>query len=112
MMRLTFATRSYSLARWQTARVIQLLQAAHPGLECNEYVIPVNSDDQSEDRLLSGKVQATVHSLKDLPVESTRGITVAAIPERETASDVLVSADGQRLSDLPEGARIGTNSLR
>lgn len=128
-MQLTFATRPSALARWQTARVIQLLQAAHPGLECSERVITTTGDrelDQLfpkngrkglftaelEDALLSGKVQAAVHSLKDLPVQDVTGIVVAAIPEREAVHDVLVSADGATLSSLPEGARIGTSSLR
>jgi len=128
-MQLTFATRPSALARWQTARVIQLLQAAHTGLECTESVITTTGDrvldrplseiggkglftSELEEALLSGKVHAAVHSLKDLPVEDTPGIVVAAIPEREVAYDVLVCAKGQTLSSLPEGARVGTCSLR
>ena len=128
-MKIIFATRPSALARWQTARVIQLLQAEHPGLECNEYVITTTGDrvldrplpeiggkglftSELEDALLSGKVDAAVHSLKDLPVEDTPGIVVAAIPEREAAHDVLVSADGWTISNLPEGARVGTCSTR
>ncbi len=128
-MSLIFATRPSALARWQTAHVIQLLQAAHPGLECNEYVIATKGDRvldrplpeiggkglftrELEDALLSGKVHAAVHSLKDLPVDESPGIVVAAIPERDAAQDVLVTANGQKLSDLPEGARVGTCSLR
>ena len=128
-MQLTFATRPSALARWQTARVIQLLQVAHPGLECTESVITTTGDrvldrplseiggkglftSELEEALLSGKVHAAVHSLKDLPVEATPGIVVAAIPEREVAYDVLVCAEGQTLSSLPEGARVGTCSLR
>jgi hydroxymethylbilane synthase len=128
-MQLTFATRPSALARWQTARVIQLLQNAWSGLECREYVITTTGDrvldrplpeiggkglftSELENALLSGEVDAAVHSLKDLPVEDTPGIVVAAIPEREAAYDVLVSADGWTLSNLPEGARVGTCSLR
>jgi hydroxymethylbilane synthase len=128
-MQLTFATRLSALARWQTAHVIQLLQAAHPGLECKEQVITTTGDQiithplpeiggkglftsELEEALLSGTVHAAVHSLKDLPVEATPGIVVAAIPERDAAQDVLVTADGQKLSDLPKGARVGTSSPR
>jgi hydroxymethylbilane synthase len=130
-MQLTFATRPSALARWQTARVIKLLQAAHPDLECSEYVISTKGDrdleqplpeiggkglftNELEEELLSGKVDAAVHSLKDLPVPAgkTPGIIVAAIPERAAAHDVLVSINGQKLSDLPEGARVGTDSPR
>jgi len=128
-MQLTFATRPSALARWQTKRVIQLLQAAHPDLECSEYVITTTGDrvldrplpeiggkglftSELEDALLSGKVHAAVHSLKDLPVEDMPDIVIAAIPEREAAFDVLVSANGWTISNLPEGSRVGTCSLR
>jgi hydroxymethylbilane synthase len=128
-MRLIFATRPSALARWQTAHVIRLLQAAHPEIECEERVFTTKGDrvldrplpeiggkglftSELENALLSGEVQAAVHSLKDLPVEDTPGIVVAAIPEREAAHDVLVSANGYTLSNLPEGARVGTCSLR
>jgi hydroxymethylbilane synthase len=109
--------------------VIQLLQAEHPGLECSERVITTSGDrildrplpeiggkglftSELEEALLSGKVHAAVHSLKDLPVEATPELVVAAIPEREAAQDVLVTADGRTLSNLQEGARVGTSSLR
>jgi hydroxymethylbilane synthase len=128
-MKIIFATRPSALARWQTAYVIRLLQAAHPGLECDERVFTTQGDrvldrplpeiggkglftSELEHALLNGEVHAAVHSLKDLPVEETPGIVVAAIPKREAAQDVLVSANGYTLSNLPEGARVGTCSLR
>jgi hydroxymethylbilane synthase len=128
-MKIIFATRPSALARWQTAHVIRLLQAAHLGLECSEQVITTKGDrvldkplpeiggkglftSELENALLSGEVDAAVHSLKDLPVGNTAGIVVAAIPERESAFDVLVSANGHILASLPESARVGTCSLR
>lgn len=128
-MQLIFATRRSALARWQTARVIRLLGEAHAGLACQEHIITTTGDRllnrplpeiggkglftaELEDALLSGRVHVAVHSLKDLPVEETPGLVVAAIPEREAAQDVLVTADGQKLSDLPAGARVGTCSVR
>lgn len=128
-MQLTFATRPSALARWQTARVIQLLQVAHPGLECSECVVATTGDSdlarpafdlgvkgplsmELEQALLAGKAHAAVQSFKDLPLENTPGILVAALPEREVAYDVLVSVEGWMLSSLPEGARVGTSSLR
>lgn len=128
-MQLTFATRPSALARRQTARVIQLLQAAHPTLECREQLIATTGDrvldrplpeiggkglftSELEEAMLSGEVHAAVHSLKDLPVEETPGIMVAAIPERELAFDILVCREAQTLSTLPDGARVGTCSLR
>src|ERR1044072_8870828 len=103
-MPLTLAPRPSALARWQTGRVIQLLQAAHPGLECSQFVITTTGDrvldrllpeignkglftSELEEALLSCQVDAAVHSLKDLPVENTPGIVIAAIPEREAAYD-------------------------
>src|SRR5215211_6603846 len=128
-MNLNFATRSSALARWQTAHVIRLLQNTWPTLECSEHIITTTGDrmldrplpeiggkglftSELEDALLSDRVHASVHSLKDLPVQDALGLVVAAIPEREAAQDVLVTADGRILSDLSVGARVGTCSLR
>jgi hydroxymethylbilane synthase len=128
-MKLIFATRPSALARWQTSHIIRLLQEAWPDLGCEEQVMTTKGDQvldrplpeiggkglftqELEEALLSGQVQVAVHSLKDLPVEETPGITVAAIPARGSAFDVLVSAHGQTLADLPKGAQVGTCSLR
>jgi len=128
-MNLIFATRPSALARWQTAHVIRLLQAAHPGLEFSEHIITTKGDrvldrplpeiggkglftEELENALRQGEIDLAVHSLKDLPVEDSPGLVVAAIPEREAAHDVLVAANGYTLADLPEGARVGTCSVR
>jgi len=128
-MTLIFATRPSPLARSQTARVIRLLRAVWPALECQEHIITTKGDrnvdgplpaiggkglftSELEAALLSGQVDAAVHSLKDLPVEETPGVVVAAVPARDSAFDVLVSAKGQTLANLPEAARVGTSSLR
>lgn len=65
-----------------------------------------------EDALLAGTIDIAVHSLKDLPPRLTDGLTLAAIPERASVLDALVTRDGTRLADLPPGARIGTGSER
>jgi len=65
-----------------------------------------------EAELLAGKVQAAVHSLKDLPVEDPPGLAVGAIPRRADVRDVLISKDGLTLDQLPPGALVGTSSLR
>ncbi len=127
-MTLTFATRPSSLARAQTAHVIQLLKGVWPDLECQEHIIPTRGDrtDETmprigeeglftrelEEALLAGEVNVAVHSLKDLPVEETPGIMIAAIPARDSAFDALLSARGQTLLDLPEVARVGISSPR
>jgi hydroxymethylbilane synthase len=65
-----------------------------------------------ESELYQGEVHAAVHSLKDLPVEDPPGLCLGAIPARGEVRDALVSARGFTLGNLPEGARVGTSSLR
>jgi hydroxymethylbilane synthase len=65
-----------------------------------------------EQALLDGAVDIAVHSLKDLPADVPRGLTLAAFPEREDPRDVLVTRDGGELDDLGAGAVIGTSSPR
>ncbi|MCY4465758.1 MAG: hydroxymethylbilane synthase [Chloroflexi bacterium] len=65
-----------------------------------------------EKALLHGEIDCAVHSLKDLPVDNTRGLALAAIPKRGDHRDALVSRGGERLTELPAGARIGTGSPR
>ena len=58
--------------------------------------------------LLDGEIDLAVHSAKDLPAGDDEGVVIAAVPERSSALDVLVTRDG----DLPPGARVGTSSIR
>lgn len=128
-MTLIFGTRSSALARWQTAHIMSLLQAAWPGLECREQIISTSGDrildrplpeiggkglftSELETALLCGDIDVAVHSLKDLPVEETPGIVISAIPARASALDVLVASKGETLANLPERSRVGTCSLR
>jgi hydroxymethylbilane synthase len=62
--------------------------------------------------LLDNQIDLAVHSLKDLPTASVDGLALAAVPERESTADVLVSNIAQRIEDLPQAACIGTGSLR
>jgi hydroxymethylbilane synthase len=64
------------------------------------------------EQLLRGEVNVAVHSLKDLPTAPAPGVVIAAVPLREDPRDVIVSRDGQPLSALPAGARVGTGSPR
>jgi hydroxymethylbilane synthase len=64
---------------------------------------------EMEEALLAGSIDLAVHSLKDLPIELPEGLTIAAIPERESPFDAIA---GSRLADLPLGARVGTSSGR
>ncbi|WP_324665185.1 hydroxymethylbilane synthase [Haloarcula sediminis] len=65
-----------------------------------------------DEKVLSGELDAAVHSMKDMPTERPDELVVAGVPERGPAVDVLVTPDGAGLDDLPEGAVVGTSSLR
>jgi hydroxymethylbilane synthase len=62
--------------------------------------------------LLAGRIDAAVHSFKDLPTQPASGLVVAAVPPREDARDALVSRDGATLGELRPGSRVGTGSPR
>jgi hydroxymethylbilane synthase len=62
--------------------------------------------------LTESKVDLGVHRMKDIPHDIPPGVELVAVTERKTPLDVLVTADGAILDDLPEGARIGVSSLR
>ena len=128
-MKMIFATRPSDLARWQTTKVMQLLENAHADLACVEEVFVTRGDkvldkplpmiggkglftQELEAALLDGRVDAAVHSLKDLPTENPAGLLVGAIPERTDARDALVSNESYTVQTLPENARVGTSSPR
>jgi hydroxymethylbilane synthase len=128
-MKLIFATRPSALARWQTRWVIKALQGIYPDRLCEEKIITTQGDkvldkplpeiggkglftQELESELLSGAVHCAVHSLKDLPVENSEGLTVGCIPVRAEVRDALISRDGFTLSGLPQNAVVGTSSLR
>jgi hydroxymethylbilane synthase len=123
-------TRASRLARAQTTIVATALIEAHSDLEIE--IVPVStSGDRSQSTnqpgpdwgsgvfvkelelaLLHEEIDLAVHSLKDLPPVLSAELTLAAIPIREDPFDVLVSADGIGLQELPAGARVGTSSAR
>ena len=65
-----------------------------------------------DEKVLTGDLDAAVHSLKDMPTEMPEELVVAAVPERAPSGDVLVTPDGGDVESLPEGAVVGTSSLR
>jgi len=126
---LTVGTRGSALARWQTDWVIARLTAAWPGLTCTINLFQTSGDrildkplpeiggkglftEELENALRSGEIDLAVHSLKDLPIENAPGLTLGAISERADAHDVLISRQYYTLRNLPQGARVGTSSLR
>ncbi len=121
---LVIASRGSQLALWQ-ARWVSAQLAAR-GHECRIEIIKTTGDKitdvplakvgtkglftkEIEEALLDGRADLAVHSLKDLPTELPAGLVLAAVPEREDPRDAVV---GKRLADLPQGARVGTSSLR
>jgi hydroxymethylbilane synthase len=64
------------------------------------------------DALAAKEIDFAVHSFKDLPTAPADGLVIAAVPRREDPRDALVARDGLTLTELPEGATIGTGSLR
>lgn len=129
MRTLALGTRPSQLARWQTGYVAGLLESTLPGLKTRMVLITTEGDRvldkplpeiggkglftaELERALHAGEIDLVVHSLKDLPVETAPGLSVAAIPQRADARDVLISAKGWSLDSLPTGAKVGTSSLR
>ena len=107
------ATRSSALALAQARQVAEMLGEAE--------LVEASSDGEVGDKarfvrgveqlLLDGKAEIGVHSAKDLPAELPEGLEIAAVPAREDAADVWIGA-GSSLEDIPEGASVGTASLR
>ncbi len=65
-----------------------------------------------EDLLLAGKIDIAIHSMKDLPNDQTKGLTIGATPPRSDPRDALVTSDGGTIKTLPKNAKVGTSSLR
>lgn len=123
------ATRKSALALWQAEHVRQGLQLHHPGLEVELVTMTTRGDQildsplakvggkglfvkELETALLDGRADIAVHSMKDVPVDLPEGLELAVILEREDPRDAFVSNQYASLEDLPQGARVGTSSLR
>jgi hydroxymethylbilane synthase len=110
---LRIATRGSQLALTQAGMVAEMLGGAE--------LVEVSSDGEPGDKsrfvraveqaLLDGRAEVGVHSAKDLPGEEVEGLEIAAVPPREDPADAWIGA-GTSLEDAPEGARVGTVSLR
>ena len=82
----------------------------------NESIINIGAQGvftkEIQNALLEHKIDIAVHSLKDLPTEYVAGLSLAAVPKRESYRDAFMSSIAERIEDLPPGSRIGTGSLR
>jgi hydroxymethylbilane synthase len=126
---LRIATRKSALALWQAEHVAALLRQAHPGLMVELVPLSTRGDEildrslatiggkglflkELEVAMLEGRADIAVHSLKDVPAELEPGFALSAILPRADAADAFISNDYATLADLPNGARVGTSSLR
>jgi hydroxymethylbilane synthase len=127
MARLRIGSRGSQLALWQANHVSSLLRAR--GHEVAIEVIKTTGDKitevalaqvgtkgmftkEIEEALAEGRVDLAVHSLKDLPTELASTFTLAAVMKRQDPRDVFLSMRYARFRELPQGARVGTSSLR
>ena len=127
--RIRIATRESPLALWQANFVKSRLEALHPGLQVDLVGMTTEGDrilgvplakiggkglfiKELEQAMMDGRADIAVHSMKDVPMQLPDGFAIAAICEREDPRDAFVSNTIACLSDLPEGARVGTSSLR
>ena len=124
---IVIATRESRLALWQAEHVKALLEARGHSVQL---LGMTTKGDQILDKSLSkvggkglfvkelemaladGRADIAVHSLKDVPMELPDGFALACVMEREDARDAFVSPHHARLEDLPQGAVVGTSSLR
>ncbi len=126
---IVFGTRGSPLALYQTNRVIEKLKVFYPDILYKQKVIETQGDrDQNssltlteelglfsneiQSELLKKNIDAAVHSLKDVPVEHSKELFLAAIPERVVGKDVLYYPEGLSINDLPRDSVVGTCSLR
>ena len=127
--KLVIASRESMLAMWQAEHIKGRLKALYPDCEV-EILGMTTRGDQILDRTLSkiggkglfikeleqalqdGRADLAVHSIKDVPMELPEGFALAAIGERASPFDAFVSNQYSRLEDMPEGAIVGTSSLR
>ncbi|PWK92487.1 hydroxymethylbilane synthase [Fulvimonas soli] len=126
---LRIATRKSALALWQAEHVAARLRAVHPGLAVELVPLSTRGDEildqplatiggkglflkELEVAMLEGRADLAVHSLKDVPAELEPGFALPAILPRADAADAFVSRRYADLAALPQGARVGTSSLR
>lgn len=128
MNKLIIATRGSKLALWQSNHIKALIEKEH-GIEVELKVIKTTGDKildtplaliggkglftkELEEEMLRGTAHIAVHSLKDVPTKFPDGLVLAAVTKREDARDCFLSFKYQNINELPNGAVVGTTSLR
>ncbi len=132
--KIILGTRGSELALTQTRMVTAELQRAHASLRVEREIIQTSGDKRQDLRfsefsdvaqvdkgifikeleiaLAGGQIDAAVHSLKDVPSDLAAGFTIAAVLPRAAIEDVLITREPCTLETLPQGARVGTSSVR
>ena len=126
---LKIATRKSPLALWQAEYVRDRLLAAHQGLEVELVTMTTRGDrildtplakiggkglfvKELEQGMMAGDADIAVHSLKDVPMDLPEGFILPVVCERESPFDAFVSHEVADIENLPQGAKVGTSSLR
>ena len=132
MTRLILGTRGSALALAQVVLTRAALAQAWPRMKVDEQIFVTRGDKkldlsllrageaggkglftrELEDALIAGTIDVAVHSMKDLPGHNPPGLAVTAVLERASTADVLVAKGFSHFEEIPQGARIGTSSVR
>lgn len=129
MKKLTIATRGSKLALWQSKYIKSVIESNRSDVEVELKIIITSGDKildvplakiggkglflkEIEEAMLAGEAQMAVHSLKDVPTVMPQGLLLAAITKREDVRDAMLSEKYVDIDALPQGAIVGTSSLR
>ena len=127
--KIIIGSRGSQLALWQANWVKSQLENLHSNADISIRVITTSGDKikdvplskiggkglfvkEIEEALLAKEIDLAVHSMKDVPIEIPSQLEISIITKRENPLDALISKNGKKLADLPQGATIGTSSLR
>ena len=125
---ITIGTRASKLALWQAEYIAAEIEKHH-GCRVELRKMTTKGDrildaplakiggkglftKELEQAMLAGEIDLAVHSLKDMPTEVPEGLVIGAITQRLDAGDAFVSVHHRSMEDLPQGAKVGTSSLR
>ena len=126
---IVIGSRGSQLALWQANWVKSELERLHDNVDIDICIIATSGDiiqdvplakiggkglfvKEIEEALLANEIDLAVHSMKDVPMELPTELGISVITKRENPLDALISKNGEKLADLPQGATIGTSSLR
>jgi hydroxymethylbilane synthase len=129
MKKLTIATRGSKLALWQSHHIKSVIESQFSDVEVELKIIITSGDKildaplakiggkglflkEIEESMLRGEAQMAVHSLKDVPTVMPEGLLLSAITTREDVRDAMLSEKYPDIASLPQGAVVGTSSLR